>query len=103
MPAVLAWLAALGPVVVPLARRVLLALGLSVATYTGIGALWTNIQESIWTSLGGASASILTVLGLARVDDGIKVVLSAGSAVLVLRGLNMASGTFRRWNLGAAS
>jgi len=98
MPAILAWLAALGPVVVPLVRRAAWGLGFGVVAYAGIGALWTEIQSQIWGNLGDASASILTILGMARVDDGIQVVLSAGSAKLLYNGLNAAGVINRpRW------
>jgi len=90
LPAALAGLAALAPVILPLARRVAWGLGFGVVAYAGIGALWTEIQSQIWSNLGGTSASILTILGMARVDDGLQVILSAGSAKLLYNGLNAA-------------
>jgi len=96
MALILAWLAALGPVVLPLARRVLFGLGFSAVAFTGIDAIWTSVQTQVWANLGASSASVLSILGMARVDDAIKVVLSAGSAVLVWKGLN-ASGIITRW------
>lgn len=96
MALILAWLAALGPVVLPLVRRVLFGLGIGAVAFAGIDALWTQVQTEIWSNLGATSASVLAILGMARIDDAIKVVLSAGSAVLVWKGLN-ASGIITRW------
>lgn len=96
MALILAWLAALGPVVLPLVRRVLFGLGIGAVAFSGIDALWSSVQSEIWSNLGSTSASVLAVLGMARVDDAIKVVLSAGSAVMVWKGLN-AAGVITRW------
>jgi len=97
MATILAWLAALGPVLLPLVRRVLIGLGISSVSYVGIDAIWTTVQTEVWNTFGQSSASVLAILGMARIDDAIKVVLSAGSAVLVWKGLN-ASGIIKRWH-----
>lgn len=100
MPLVLAWLVALGPVIVPLVLRALWALGFGVVSYVGISTMWDSIQADIWGNLGNTSASILTIIGLARVDDAIQVILSAASAVLLLKGLNLATGAISRFRMG---
>jgi len=102
MQTVLLWLVALGPIIIPLARRVFIALGFGAATFTGISVLWSNLETLIWENLGASSSSILTILGMARVDDAMKVLLSAGSTVLLLKGLNAATGALSRTrNTGA--
>jgi len=86
-------------IAVPLVVRILTAIGLSVVTYVGVNALWETAQAQIWSALGGVSANILTILVMARVDDAMMLVFSAGSAKLVLKGLNAAGAFSRvRWN-----
>jgi len=100
MQAVLLWFAALGPVIIPIVVRVVTALGFGVATYTGISVLWDSIEAEIWANLSSTSSSILTILGMARVDDAMKVLLSAGATVLLLKGLNTALGSISKWRAG---
>jgi len=100
MPVVLMWLAALAPTIIPLAFRLLAGIGIAAATYTGINTLWQAAQDQIWANLGATNASILTVIGMARIDDGIKVILSAGATVLILKGLSAATGAITRWRMG---
>jgi len=86
-------------IAVPLVVRVLTAIGLSVVTYLGVNALWETAQAQIWALLGGVSANILTILVMARVDDALMVVFSAGTSKLILKGLNAAGAFSRvRWN-----
>lgn len=90
MPAILAFLAALAPVAVPLATRIMVGLGFAAITFAGVGALWSQVEAAIWSNLGSVSTNVLALLVIARVDDGIAVILSAGAAKLALRGLTAA-------------
>jgi len=100
MQAVLLWLAALAPVVIPIVVRIATALGFTVATYTGLQVLWGSLESAIWASLGSGSASVLTILGMARIDDAMQVMLSAGATILLLKGMNAASGALSKWRAG---
>jgi len=95
LPLVLGGAAVSGIIVIPLVVRALLGIGMAVVTYTGVQLLWTNIQADIWGALGSVSANIATILVMARVDDAIAVVFSAGTSKLILKGLN-AAGAFSR-------
>jgi len=95
LPIALGGAAIAGIAIVPLVVRALLGIGFAVVTYTGIQLLWTQVQADIWSNLGSVSANISTILVMARVDDAIAVVLSAGTSKLVLKGLN-AAGAFTR-------
>jgi len=95
MPAILAFLSALGAVIVPLAIRVMVGLGFAAVVYTGVGAAWDWFGTNIASTLGAVSASVVSILAMARVDDAIQIVLSAGSAKLALRGLT-AAGALKR-------
>jgi len=87
------WVAALigaGPIIVPLARRLLVGIGFGLVTFLGVSTLWSNLQANILSNMGSTSASIATILALARVDDAIVLIMSAGTSLLALRGLNQA-------------
>jgi Protein of unknown function (DUF2523) len=100
IPVALAGLAVLAPTIVPLAVRLLVGVGVGVATYTGVTVLWQTVQDNIWSSLGATNVSVLTIIGMARVDDAIKLVLSAGTTLLLLRGISAATGAVSRWRAG---
>lgn len=90
MPLILSFLTALAPIALPLATRIMVGLGFAAVTYAGVGALWDQAEAAIWSNLGSVTTNVLAILVLARVDDGIAVVLSAGAAKLALRGLTAA-------------
>jgi len=104
VPLVVGIWAALAAVIVPLGIRLLIGIGFAAVTYVGIGALWDAAQASIWSNLGAAPTSVLTILAMAKVDDFIKIILSAGTAKLLFAGLNAATGgiTRRRWSAPAS-
>lgn len=101
LPAVLAGIAALSPVVLPLARRVLFGLGFGLVTYGGMTALLNGVEGQVQGYLGQTSASILALLGLAKVDQAITMVFAAFGIKLGFMGLNAAGNLVRprwKWN-----
>jgi len=88
-----------GAIGTALVTRILLGIGIGIVTYLGVQALWDSAQAAIWSNLGSVSGNILTLLVMARVDDALAVVLSAGSSKLILKGLT-AAGSLKvlRWN-----
>lgn len=74
-------------VAVSLVTRVLLSLGFAVVTFYGIGQFFASAEAFVWSNFGQTTNSVLTVLAMARVDDFIKLILSAYGAVLALRGV----------------
>lgn len=90
--------AGLASVIIPLAVRLLVGIGFYTVTFVGIGAAWDAAKAAIATNLGGTSESIIAILAMARIDDGIQVVLSAGGAVLLAKGLNTVTGGITRAN-----
>lgn len=98
MPAWALALIGLGPIVLPLARRVLFGLGFGLVTYVGLGAIWDGVRDQVFSNLGGVSANIATLLAMAKVDQAIKVVMSAAGIKLGFMGLNAAGNLVRaRW------
>mgnify|MGYP001318987389 FL=1 len=90
LPLVAALWAGLAAIIVPLAVRVVVGLGLAVVTYLGVSALLDNATSQLYSYLGGVSSSVLVIIGMARVDDFIAVILSALSAKLIVKGLTQA-------------
>jgi len=87
-----------GAIGTALVTRVLLGIGFGVVTYIGVQALWTNLQDGLWASLGQVSGNVMTLLVMARIDDAIAIVLSAGTSKLILRGLTAAGALkLARW------
>lgn len=80
-----AWLTS--SVIVNVVARVLLALGVSVVSYTGFSYLLSQITTQIHSFLSGFSADVLNVLGMCRIDLAINLVLSAWAARIALTSL----------------
>jgi hypothetical protein len=72
-----AWLLSLGA---PLAKRVLIALGIGVISYTGYSALVDQVKVAVlaqWGQLGGAT---LALMSLGGVGEALGIILSAFAA-----------------------
>lgn len=85
LPVALAWL--LRYLAVGVVTRVLLTLGFSTVAYYGIGELMAEMETYVFSYFGGTSSNILEILALARIDDALRVVFSALSAVLAIKGV----------------
>lgn len=77
-----------------LTGRVLLALGISFVSYTGITVVLDGLKSGIQTQMGELSGTILQVLAVCQVDTVVAMLFSAYSARLVLMGLT--SGALKR-------
>jgi hypothetical protein len=99
MPVWLAALIGLGPIIVPLVRRVVFGLGFGLVTYFAVSAVFDGLEAQVIAKIGESSASILTLLGMAKVDVAIKTVFSAIGIKLGFMGLNAAGNIVKpRWN-----
>jgi len=67
--------------------RVMIALGFSYVTYSGLDASFGWIKNQIASEFGGLPAQALAVLSAARVGSAVAVVMSAIAARMVLAGL----------------
>ncbi len=74
-------------IAVGLVVRILATIGIAIATYAGVSALWEDLETKLWANLSGGAESVLIILAMARVDDAIQVVLSTAFAVMVYRGV----------------
>lgn len=83
-------------VLTPLVTKVLTGLGLGAVSYVGINLLLAQVKSYMITTLGGAGADTLALLGLAKVDVSINIVLAAVTARAVYAGMSKASGTISK-------
>ena len=78
--------------------RVLLTLGFSTVAYYGIGELMAEAENYVFSYMGQSGSEIVSLLAMARVDDAVRVMFSALSAVLAIKGV-MTGGAYLvgRW------
>jgi len=82
-------------IVASLAGRVLVGLGIAVASYAGLDVGLTFLRDAAFQNLDTLPANILGLLGVLKVGVCISIVASAYVVRLTLSGL--ASGTVKRW------
>lgn len=78
-----------------LVPRVLIALGISVVTYTGLSATLAFVKAEMLNSLSGLPAEMVGLLGYMGVGQFINIITSALLARMVLNGLT--SDTLKQW------
>jgi hypothetical protein len=78
-----------------LAGQVLIGLGISVFTYTGVSTTIDWLKSSAVAALVSLPPEVVGILGLMKVGTCISMVFSAMAARMALDGLT--SGTFKRW------
>ncbi|MDD2609521.1 MAG: DUF2523 domain-containing protein [Giesbergeria sp.] len=78
-----------------LVGRVLVALGVSVVTYTGINASLDAIKAQALASILALPPEVISMLSMMRVGQCISIVSSAIAARLLLNGLT--GDTFKQW------
>lgn len=97
MPAFVVWiLGALGPVLMSVVGRVLLALGIGIATFTGVDLALDSLKARIISDIQGLPAVIVGILGLLRLDQAILTVFSAFMATVAIRATQ---GAVSKWVL----
>jgi hypothetical protein len=78
MPAFLVLLGGvLSKVLQSVVGRVLVLLGLSVATYTGVGVAVDQLKQQFVSSYQSMPAVMLDLLGLLKIDQGMLIIFSA--------------------------
>ena len=71
----------------PLLGRVLLALGISFVTYSGVSTGLSWAQSAIVSNLSGLPVAVVSLLSWLWVDRALSMVFSAVTASLVIKGL----------------
>lgn len=87
MPLILALIGALVRAVGPLVSQVLLSLGISFVTYTGIDFAITEAKTRALAALTGNGALFLQFMGVFQVGTAINIIASAFIARTVLQGI----------------
>jgi len=93
---------ALGQAMASLVGRVLLALGVSFVTYTGLSVGLDAAKDAVITNMVGLPAQTVAFLAWMKIDQGLSMIFSATAAALVIRGLTSA-GITRMHVRGVAS
>jgi hypothetical protein len=78
-----------------IAGRVLIGLGISVITYTGLSASIDFLKDSAVAQLGALPAQVLSIMSIMKVGSSISIIMSATAVKLTLDGVT--SDTFRKW------
>lgn len=96
MPAIIAAIGGmLLSIVGSMVGRVMVALGISVITYTGISATIDALKADAIAALRALPPELFSLLAYMKVGVALSIITSAITARLVLSGLT--SGTFKRW------
>ncbi|WP_211453007.1 DUF2523 domain-containing protein [Collimonas antrihumi] len=68
-----------------LVGRVLLALGMSYVTYSGIDAINSNIVSTVQSNLSGVGADVVGMLSYLWLDKAVSMVLSSYAAAVAMK------------------
>lgn len=79
-------------IIVPLFTKLLKAFGVGVVSYVGINQVLGQIASYIEAQLGGTSVMLQQIMGLAKIDVAINIVLAAITTRMILAGMNKFSG-----------
>lgn len=79
-------------IVVPIATKLLKALGIGVVSYVGINQVMGQAASYIESQLGGTTVMMQSMLGVAKVDIAINIYLAAITTRMVLSGMNKLTG-----------
>lgn len=99
----IAWLAS-STFIVPLLKRLAVAVGLSVVTYTGVQAVMNTIDSHVSSGLGSLPSAAIQFLALTGLLKGLNVMLSGYAGYLGLKGLTAAGAISKAvWKPGTGS
>lgn len=83
----------LAMVVSGLVFRALFSLGFAYITYTGLGSLVDTVKGHIVILFGSLPPAVSAILGMAKIDIAINIMISAIVARLLLSGMDKVTGT----------
>ncbi|MHA2815001.1 DUF2523 domain-containing protein [Vibrio campbellii] len=73
--------------------KLLMALGLSYATYQGLDSLFGVVKQHVISNFMNLDNSLLQILGIMKVDEGITVIFSAYLVKLAINGFTAGAKT----------
>lgn len=71
--------------IVPLVVKLLLALGISFVTYTGLTIAFDQAETFVLLNLGGLPADMYAILDIAGLPDGLAIIFSALTASVAVK------------------
>lgn len=80
-----------------LVGRVLIALGMSVVTFTGLSSTLAWARTNVLTAFGSLPPEVVGMLSAMGVGEFLSIILSALAARMLLQGLT--DGTMKKWAL----
>lgn len=83
----------LGSIVSGLVFRALASLGFAYVSYVGIGYLIDQVDGYVKTLFGAVPPPVAAILGMAKLDVAINIILAAVIARLILAGMDKVTGT----------
>ena len=83
----------LGSIVSGLVFRALASLGFAYVSYVGIGHLIDQVDGYVKTLFGAVPPQVAAILGMAKLDVAINIILAAVIARLLLAGMDKVTGT----------
>lgn len=83
----------LGSIVSGLVFRALASLGFAYVSYVGIGHLIDQVDGYVKTLFGAVPPQVAAILGMAKFDVAINIILAAVIARLLLAGMDKVTGT----------
>ena len=89
-----AWLfTLLSTAIVPLAKKLLAALGIGMVSYIGINFALDQAKAQLMASMSGIPSDIAMLMGLFKFDVAINIMLSAVATRVALAGVNKLTGS----------
>lgn len=89
-----AWLfTLLSTAIVPLAKKLLAALGVGMVSYVGINTVIEQARHELMSNMAGIPADVAQLMGLFKFDIAINITLAAVTTRMVLAGVNKMSGS----------
>jgi len=96
------WIAALVEAVGPLVTKVLLAMGISFATFQGIGGIVDTIKTNFFSAMAGHDGVFLQLAGVLQLGTAFNMIASAIMVRLAFMGLS-SGGTITKLLFGGVS
>jgi maltodextrin utilization protein YvdJ len=78
---------------VPIVKKILVGLGIGAITYTGINAVLDAAKAELMANMSGLPSEIAALLGIAKFDIAINIVLSAVATRLLISGVSKVAGS----------
>lgn len=80
----------------PLVKQVLKALGIGMVSYVGLQLMVNQVKQYVTSSFAGLPSDVVSILGLAKIDVAVNIMLAAVITRAVVAGMDRASGSISK-------